>query len=69
MGPEGLGLQTLSLDELKKKWKVNSFKEFTKKIESGEMDVNITGNFEYEDDWLEWDRLEDKLKQEVKVKA
>ena len=57
------------IEELKKKWKVNSLEEFTKKIESGEIDVNITGNFEYEDDWLEWEYLEDKLKQKVKVKA
>ncbi|MFH1773738.1 MAG: hypothetical protein ABH874_02120 [Methanobacteriota archaeon] len=57
------------IEELKKKWKVSSFEEFTKKIESGKIDVDITGDFEYEDDWLEWEYLEDKLKQKVRVKA
>jgi hypothetical protein len=50
------------IEELKKKWGVNSFEEFTRKIERGEIDVDKTVDFDYEDDWLEWELLEKKLK-------
>ncbi len=57
------------IEELKKKWKVKSFEEFEKKIIGGEIGLETVGSFEYEDDSLEWEYLEDKLKQKVKVKA
>lgn len=57
------------IEELKKKWKVRSFEEFEKKIISGEIGLETVGSFEYEDDSLEWEYLEDKLKQKVRVKA
>lgn len=57
------------IEELKKKWKVKSLEEFEKKIISGEIGLETVGSFEYEDDSLEWEYLEDKLKQKVRVKA
>ncbi len=57
------------IEELKKKWNVRSFEEFERKIIAGEIGLESVGSFEYEDDSLEWEYLEDKLKQKVKVKA
>lgn len=51
------------IEELKKKWRVSSLEEFEEKIISGEIGLESVGSFEYEDDSLEWEYLEDKLKQ------
>lgn len=41
------------IEELKKKWEVNSFEEFEGKIIGGEIGLESVGSFEYEDDSLE----------------
>ncbi len=55
------------IEELKKKWKVSNLEEFEEKIISGEIGLESVGSFEYEDDSLEWEYLEDTLKQKVKA--